>query len=411
MYNAIIMINRKAYIEKLKKFREKGVIKVITGIRRCGKSTLLELFCKELLREGVSPERIIKFNFEDMDNAHLRNHEALYREIKGRLAPQEMNYIFLDEVQNVDKYEVVADSLYIRKNVDLYITGSNAHFLSSELATLLSGRYVEIEMFPLTFKEYASAFDSSPRLDLLFDSFMEYGGFPHAANLQGAGADVVMGYLDGIFNTVVFKDVVQRSNIAEQAKLRSVIEFMCDNIGNITSPRRIAGTMTAAGRKVSNHTVESYLTALANSYFLYPVGRYDIKGKKLLETLGKYYVVDLGFRRLLSSRPTGADLGRMLENIVYFELLSRGNKVWVGKLPTGEIDFVIRNMNGELSYCQVAYTAREESTLERELAPLRAIKDHNPKYLLTMDVETLNFDGIKKINVIDFLLREETVLI
>jgi predicted AAA+ superfamily ATPase len=368
---------------------------------------LLDLFRDELIRGGVSSDQIIKFNFEDMDNAHLTNHEALHREIKDRLAPKKMNYIFLDEVQNVDRYEVVVDSLYIRKNVDLYITGSNALFLSSELSTLLSGRDVEIEMLPLTFKEYVSMFEATSRLDLLFNSFVEYGGFPRVTSLQEDGADVVMGYLDGIFNTVVFKDVIQRNNIADTAKLRSVIEFMCDNIGNITSPRKIAGTMTFAGRKISNHTVKSYLTALVSSYFLYPVSRYDVKGKKLLATLEKYYVVDLGFRRLLSSRPTDSDFGRMLENVVYFELLSRGNNVWVGKLPTGEVDFVVRNVSGELSYYQIAYTAREESTLERELAPLRATKDHNPKYLLTMDMEKLDFDGIKKINIIDFLMEDD----
>jgi predicted AAA+ superfamily ATPase len=400
-----MMIERKTYIEKLDLFRGKGLIKVITGIRRCGKSTLLDLFCEKLIREGISPDRIIKFNFEDMDNAHLTEHEALYREIKERLAPQAMNYVILDEIQNVNRYELVADSLHIHKNVDLYITGSNAHFLSSDLSTLLSGRYVEIAMLPLTFKEYVTAFDPSSRSDLLFNTFMEYGGFPQMVNLQKDDVNAVMGYLDGIFNTVVFKDVMQRNNIGDQAKLRSVIDFMCDNIGNIASPRKIADTLTSAGRKISNHAVELYLTALANGYFLYPVGRYDIKGKKLLETLEKYYIVDLGFRRLRSSRPTDADIGRMLENIVYFELLSRGNSVWIGKLPTGEIDFVIRDVQGEVSYCQVAYTAREETTLTRELAPLRAIRDHNQKFLLTMDAETLDFDGIKKRNIIDFLLN------
>jgi predicted AAA+ superfamily ATPase len=398
------MVNRETYLDILRRFRETDLIKIVTGVRRCGKSTLLDLFCDELVINGVSSEQIIKINFEDMENARLLNHETLYRELKNRLIPDRMNYLVLDEIQNVKQYEKPVDSLYIKKNVDLYLTGSNAHFLSSELSTLLSGRYVKIEMLPYAFKEYVSAFEDTTRLETLFNAFMEYGGFPRVASLQNNDPSLVMRYLDGVYSTVILKDVMQRNNITDQSKLQSVIEFMCDSIGSITSPKKIAATMTSVGRKVSNHTVESYLQALANCYFLYPVSRYDIKGKQMLETLGKYYLVDLGFRRLLSSRPSNVDLGHMLENIVFLELLSRGNSVWVGKLPNGEVDFIARDLSGDVVYYQVAYTAREESTLQRELAPLRAIKDHYPKFLLTMDSESLDFEGIRKINLIDWLL-------
>ena len=394
------MIKRDKYLEKLKSFKDKKLIKVITGIRRCGKSTLLKIFQDYLLESGVEESQIVSINFENPNNEDLKDYKNLYKYIEKHLIENKKNYVFLDEIQNVVDYQKAVDGLYIKDNVDLYITGSNAYFLSGELATLLSGRYVEIEMLPLSFKEYLSAFSEKTDLPLKYRNYLVNSSFPYTLELDDENQ--IRLYLDGIYNTVILKDVVARKNISDVGILESVIRYMFDNIGNITSVKKISDNLTSAGRKISNHTVENYLSALIDSFILYKASRYDVKGKQYLQTNEKYYLVDIGLRYfLLGSKK--ADMGRVLENVVYLELLRRGYEIYVGKVGTLEVDFVAVK-NGDIEYYQVAQTVQQPETLERELKPLDSIKDHNPKYLLTLDVEPpTSHKGIKQINALDWL--------
>ena len=395
------MINRSEYLEQLIRFKDKQLIKVVMGIRRCGKSTLLELFREELMKSGVLEEQIITINFEDADNESFMDRKVLYTHIKERLLPSKMNYIILDEIQHVDEWQRVVDSLFIQKNCDVYITGSNAYLLSGELATLLSGRYVEIKMLPLSFAEYVSALNDKTDLSLKYRSYLTNSSFPYALEL--VKPNDIRAYLDGIYNSVVLNDVVKRKKVADVSALESVIRFMFDNIGNITNPKNIADTMTSGGSKISSHTVVSYLEALCDSFILYKAGRFDIKGKQYLKTGEKYYVADIGLRYyLLGSQK--ADMGRSLENIVYLELLRRGYDVRIGKIENNEVDFVTTNEDG-VAYYQVALTVRDENTLARELKPLNSISDHYPKYLLTLDADpNVSHNGIMQINALDWLL-------
>lgn len=396
------MIKRPEYLSELIGFRDTRLIKVITGIRRCGKSTLFELY-QEYLREHDVPEaRIIHINFEDIAHESLLNYRALYDYVIERLDAGGMNYVFLDEIQAVDQYQKAVDSLYIRRNVDLYITGSNAYLLSGELATLLSGRYVEINMQPLSFKEYLSAMPERTDISRRYASYLMESSFPGALELKTQKK--IREYLSGIYHTIVMKDVVARQKISDVFMLESLIRFMFDNIGNIVSTRKIADTMTGDGRSISVHTVERYLTGLIDSYILYRVPRFDVKGKQLLRTGEKYYVADIGLRHFLLGAK-GTDRGHILENIVYLELLRRGNEVYVGKVGAAEVDFITIGESGT-TYYQVAYTVRDEATLARELAPLDSISDHNPKILLTLDDDPMaDYNGIKQLNVLDWLLE------
>jgi uncharacterized protein len=397
------MIERSEYLEKLKSFKDKKLIKIVTGIRRCGKSTLLKIFQDYLLKNDVQEEQIISINFENPDYEDLKNYKLLYKYIENHLIPNKKNYVFLDEIQNVVDYQKVVDGLYIKDNVDLYITGSNAYFLSGELATLLSGRYVEIEMLPLSFKEYLSALSNKTDLPAKYRNYLVNSSFPYTLELEDENQ--VRAYLDGIYNTVILKDVVARKRISDVNILESVVRYMFDNVGNITSVKKISDTLTSSGRKISNHTVEIYLSALTNSFILYKAGRYDIKGKQYLQTNEKYYLVDIGLRYfLLGSKK--ADMGRILENVVYLELLRRGYEVYIGKVGIFEVDFVAVK-NGNVEYYQIAQTVQQPETLERELKPLDSIKDHNPKYLLTLDVEpSSSYKGIKQIYALDWLLKK-----
>ena len=394
------MIERNTYLEKLKSFKDKKLIKVVTGIRRCGKSTLLKIFQDYLLKNEVKKNQIISINFENPDFEDLKDYKSLYKYIEKHLVKDKKNYVFLDEIQNVKDYQKAVDGLYIKENVDLYITGSNAYFLSGELATLLSGRYIEIEMLPLSFKEYLSAFSEKTFLLDKYRNYLVKSSFPYALELEDENQ--IQTYLDGIYNTVILKDVVARKNISDVNVLESVVRYMFDNIGNITSIKKISDALTSAGRKISNHTVENYLSALTDSFILYKAGRYDVKGKQYLQTNEKYYLVDIGLRYfLLGSKK--ADMGRILENVVYLELLRRGYEVYVGKVGTLEIDFVAIK-NGDVEYYQIAQTVMHPETLERELKPLDSIKDHNPKYLLTLDVEPpTSHKGIKQVYALDWL--------
>jgi predicted AAA+ superfamily ATPase len=398
------MIARPEYLDNLIRFRDKQLIKVVTGIRRCGKSTLFELYQDYLRADGVSDRQILSVNLEDGEFADIETGRQLYAYVNERLLSDQMMYIFLDEVQRVFDFQKAADSLYVKKNCDIYITGSNAYLLSGELATLLSGRYVEIKMLPLSFKEYVSAFPEGTGVDRLYTDYIQNSGFPYA--LEFHHPKDRRQYLQGIYDTVVLKDIIARRKYPDVEMLQSVVRFMFHNIGNICSTKSISDTMTSAGRKISVHTVESYLSSLTDSFILYKIGRYDIKGKQHLKTGDKYYAADAGLRYALLGAQK-ADHGHILENVVFLELLRRGYKVSVGKTGNAEVDFVAVGDEGE-EYYQVAYTLTDADghTLKRELAPLEAIKDHNPKRLLTMDHTPLtSHNGIKQINALDWLLK------
>lgn len=399
-----MVIERKEYLDKLIALKDKQIIKVITGVRRCGKSTLMEIFKDYLLKSGVDSKNIISINFEDYDFYDLREPSKLYAYIKERLGETEKAYIFLDEIQHVEDFPRVVDSLYIKKNTDIYITGSNAYMLSSEIATLLSGRYIEISMLPLSFREYVESTGDKKDLSRKYMNYVENSSFPYTLELRDTPKEI-KSYLDGIYNTVVVKDIASRKKISDIAMLESVVRFMFDNIGNILSSKKIADTMTSDGRKIDVKTVEKYITALTESFILYRADRYNVKGKQLLKTLEKYYVVDIGMRyMLLGTRST--DVGHILENIVYLELLRRGYEVYVGKVDDTEIDFVAMNEK-KITYFQVAATVRDEKTLERELRPLQKITDHYPKFILTLDEDPeAVYDGIRRINALDWLIGD-----
>lgn len=396
-------IERQEYLQKLIAFKDKKLIKVITGIRRCGKSTIMEIYRDWLLGYGVMPGQIVYLNFEDYDNYELRNPRKLYDYIKPLIHQDKMTYIFFDEIQHVKDFPDIINSLNLKPMVDLYITGSNAYMLSSEIATLLSGRYVEIAMLPLSFKEYVKGVGGADNLSKAYMEYVSKSSFPYTLELDTTNE--ISDYLNAVYNTIVVKDIMSRNKLSDVMMLESVIRFTADNIGNILSTKRIADLMTADGRKIDQKTVEKYLSTLCESFFLYEVKRYNIKGKQLLKTLGKYYLVDIGLRRmLLGSR--SFDAGRILENIVYLELLRRQKKVYIGKMDNLEVDFVAMDEN-DITYYQVAATVRDESTLKRELASLQQIKDQYPKYILTLDDDpTADYNGIKRINALKWLMGE-----
>lgn len=397
------MLQRQEYLDKLIGFKDKQLIKVITGVRRCGKSTLFELFQDYLSKNNVDKSQIININFEDVDFEELTDYKKLHEYINSKLIKDKMNYIFLDEIQNVPSFQKAVDSLYIKKNIDLYITGSNAYFLSGELATLLSGRYVEIKMLPLSFKEFLSSFEDKTDLARKFRAYLENGSFPYVLDLNN-DKKLIGDYLNGIYNTVVLKDVVARKKITDLSMLESIIKFMFDNVGNSTSAKKISDTMTSYGRKITSPTVENYLSALTNSFIFYRVNRYDVVGKQYLKTGEKYYAVDLGLKYFLLGAKK-QDLGHNLENIVYLELLRRGYDVYIGKVGVNEVDFIAIK-EGIREYYQVAQTVQAEETLARELKSLESIKDHYQKFLITMDEQPLtSHEGIKQINAIDWLLE------
>lgn len=396
------MIVREEYLEKLIGFKDMQLIKVVTGVRRCGKSTLFEIFQDYLLKNGINKKQIISINFEDADFEELTDYKKLYKYLSDKLIKDKMNYIFLDEIQNVPEFQKAVDSLYIKKNVDLYITGSNAYFLSGELATLLSGRYVEIKMLPLSFREFLSAFEDRTDLARKFRKYVENGSFPYVLNLNN-DKKLINDYLSGIYNTVILKDVVARKNISDVSVLESIVKFMFDNVGNRTSAKKISDTMISYGRKITSPTVENYLSALINSFIFYRANRYDVVGKQYLKTGEKYYAVDLGLKYFLLGAKK-QDLGHNLENIIYLELLRRDYEVYTGKVGVNEVDF-IAIQGGIREYYQVAQTVQAEETLARELKPLYSIKDHYQKFLITMDEQPLTtHEGIKQINAIDWLL-------
>ena len=399
------MIERNEYLNVLKRFKDKEIIKVVTGLRRCGKSTLLEIYKKHLLNEGISENQIISVNLEDLKYNFITDYMSLYNYIKDNLNQKKKNYVFIDEVQKINEFQKAVDSLYINKNVDLYITGSNANLLSSELATLLSGRYIEIKMLPLSFKEYKS-FYKNLNSDDLYQKYISFGSLPFTTTLSSE--DDVSLYLSGIYNDIIIKDVMTHKKITDETSLKSVANFALDNIGNLVSSNNIANIMANDGKEINVRTVDKYLEGFVESFFLYKASRYDIKGKQYLKTGEKYYVSDLGLRYFILGRKIG-DYGHILENIVYLELLRRGYDVYIGKVDDYEIDFVAINNNGKL-YVQVSETLKgidinDTKILERELRSLKKIDDNYEKLILTFDKTPLaNEDGIIIRNVLDWLL-------
>lgn len=398
------LIQREQYLDFLRRHKDQDVIKVVSGVRRCGKSTLFELFKQELLDSGVKPNQIISINFEDLEFEPLQEYHALHEYIVERLIPETSMYVFLDEVQHVPQFEKVVGSLFIKPNVDIYITGSNAYFMSSDIATLLTGRYVQVEMLPLSFKEFHSAYSQQKLSDIeIYNLYIEHSSFPRLVYIEDD--ESIDEYLESILNTVILKDIVTRLKITDVPLLLDIIKYLLANIGSLINPTKIANTLTSYGRKTDNKTVEKYLQGLKDGLLIYEVDRFDVKGKTLLQRNAKYYVVDSAFRKFLLSR-TDSDRGHILENIVYLELVRRGYHVYVGQLQNGEIDFVAKKPH-RLEYYQVSYTVMEDAILRRELSPLEQLDDNYPKYLLTMDVlhKTDNHNGIEQKNVLDWLLE------
>ncbi|MDU2902859.1 MAG: ATP-binding protein [Veillonella sp.] len=398
------LIQREQYLAFLRRHKDQDVIKVVSGVRRCGKSTLFELFKQELLASGVKANQIISINFEDLEYEPLQEYHALHEYIVERLIPDIPMYVFLDEVQHVVQFEKVVGSLFVKPNVDIYITGSNAYFMSSDIATLLTGRYVQVEMLPLSFKEFHSAYSQQNLSDMdIYNLYIEHSSFPRLVHVEDD--ESIDEYLESILNTVVLKDIVTRLKITDVPLLLDIIKYLLANIGSLINPTKIANTLTSYGRKTDNKTVEKYLQGFKDGLLIYEVDRFDVKGKALLQRNAKYYVVDSAFRKFLLSR-TDSDRGHILENIVYLELIRRGYRVYVGHLQNGEIDFVAKKPH-RLEYYQVSYSVMEDTTLRRELSPLEKLDDNYPKYLLTMDVlhKTDNHNGIEQKNVLDWLLE------
>jgi predicted AAA+ superfamily ATPase len=402
-----ILIRREIYLQKLHQLKDHDLIKVVTGIRRCGKSTLLEAFKNELIESGVAQGDIIFLNFEERENLPLTEWTALYDEIiKSRLS-EKKTYIFLDEVQLVNDFEKLINALYSKKNIDLYVTGSNAYLLSSELATLLTGRYIAINVHPYSFAEYVQANKEEKNTDRLFRQYINTSSFPGAVTLAQSDQTLVNDYLQSIYDTVIIKDIAQRYKLRNLNNLHRVISFVFDSVGSIISPTNITSELSKKPSKsISHNTIIKYLEFLTNSYVIYPAARFDIKGKELLTTNQKYYLVDLGLKNITTTNKYDSDLGRKLENVVYFELLRRGGKIYVGKNNDKEIDFIVQKPNNEREYYQVAYSVNDEKTFNREISAFRNIRDNYPKFLLTLDYDSDNIDGVQKINVIDWLLNQ-----
>lgn len=398
------MINRTEYMNFLIKLKDKKIIKVVTGIRRCGKSTLFDLYKKYLLDNDVSENQIISINFEDPNSTNFEDWRELFNSIQNRLINSKMNYIFLDEVQVVPQFEKVVDGLFIKDNVDIYITGSNSYMFSGELATYLTGRYMQIHMLPLSFKEYLEYYGSED-VDKKYNYYINNGGFPYLVNLNN-DEELIRNYLSGVYNTVILKDVVYRNNIKDNMILDSIIKFVFSNIGQLVSTNKIANTLVSNNRNCSVNTVESYLSYLVDSYILYKITRYDIKGKEYLKTGDKYYVCDLGLRKYLLG--SVKDFGSILENIIFLELKRRNYDIYIGKYDDSEVDFVVKNNDG-IKYIQVALSVRDENTLARELTPLKSINDNYPKYIISLDPESVDHEGIKQISAIDFLMGETEI--
>jgi len=402
---------RKEYINKLLSYKDKDLIKVVSGLRRSGKSTLLEIYREQLIKTGVGKRQIQFYNYELPENYLNKNWDDIYFEIKKKLQTTKSNYVFLDEVQNIPQFEKLVDGLFATKDVDVYITGSNAFLLSSELATLLSGRYIEISILPFSFNEYliARGIESSNKYlnyETLFFDYANETSLPKGVELREDGFDKIYEYLEAIYTTIIEKDITQRHQINDKRAFGNIVKFMASNIGCALSPSNISKTLKQDGQSIHHATVEKYLEYLIASFVFYKVNRFDLKGKIQLATKEKYYIVDTGLLNVLAGKERTTDRGHILENIVYLELIRRGNKVWTGTSRNSEVDFVCKTKTGDIEYYQVAWQMTSESTTEREFSALEKIKDNYPKYLLTTDSFTQSRSGIIHLNVFNWLLEK-----
>jgi predicted AAA+ superfamily ATPase len=399
------LFRRDTYLEQMIKLRSTDPVKVITGVRRCGKSTLLDLFEAWLLDQGIPRSAIIRMNFEFIEFDLIKNYKDLAAYISGRLRNGAKTWLLLDEVQQVEGWEKAVNSFRAKGGVDIYLTGSTAHMLSSELATLLSGRYIEIKVLPLSFREYLD-FSGGGNAEDCFTTYLEYGGFPGLLQL-GGDEGLTRSFISGIYNTILVKDVIARNTLRDVDLLERVIRFMTANIGNSVSAKKISDYLSSAGRKTSHETIDNYLSMLEDAYFLYKARRYDIKGKEHLKSQHKYYLVDTGLRYWRLGKKN-IDRGSVLENIVYLELLRRGCEVFTGRVPGPggvplEVDFIALK-NGIKTYYQVTWTMQTAEVRERELKPFGFIRDNYEKIILSLDKTPFtDYEGIKQINLIDFL--------
>jgi uncharacterized protein len=400
-----MLISRPDYFNKLLGYKDKKIIKVITGVRRCGKSTLLQLYKDYLLNNNISSRQVISIDFDDYKYFDLLEAKALHAYIDERIIDNEKMYLFLDEIQNVNDYQRVVNSFYLNDKVDIYMTGSNSYMLSGELATLLTGRYIQIDMLPFSFSEFVEINGYGDNVDRAYQSYIETSSFPYVFQLDNE-LNQISDYLKSLYNTVVLKDIVARKNISDVMMLESVLRFLADNIGNILSTKKISDMMASDGRPINVRTVESYINAFLESYIVYQIKRYDIKGRQYLKTLEKYYLVDIGLRNTMLGSNRGRDVGHILENIIFLELLRRGYDLYIGKVEGLEIDFVAKSSN-EVKYIQVAASVRDSRTFEREIRPLQKIQNNYPKCIMTLDLDPVaNFEGIKKFNALDYLMKK-----
>jgi len=402
-------INRKQYINKLLSYKDKDLIKVITGLRRSGKSTLFDLYREQLYKLGIGKRQVQFYNFELPENYLNKNWDDIYFEIKNKLQVDKTNYIFLDEVQNIPQFEKLVDGLFASENTDVYITGSNAFLLSSELATLLSGRYIEISILPFSFHEYLIArnivtSDKYLNYEALFFDYINETSLPKGVELRESGFDKIYEYLEAIYTTIIEKDITQRHRINDKRAFANIVKFVATNIGNALSPSNISKTLKQDGQSIHHLTIEKYLEYLTASFVFYKVNRFDIKGKKQLATQEKYYLVDAGLLNILVGKERVTDRGHILENVVFLELLRRGYKIWTGTSRNSEVDFVCKTLTGDIEYYQVAWQMSDEKTLDREFGSLEKINDNYPKYILTTDSVTINRSGVKHLNVFNWLL-------
>ena len=401
------MIKRKEYLKQLLSWKDQNIIKVLTGIRRCGKSTILKLYQEYLLNNGIDPSQIISINFEELEYEDLQDYKKLYQYIKDRLVENKMMYIFLDEIQNVPSYEKVVDSLHVKENIDIYITGSNSYIFSGQLATYLSGRYIEIPVLPLSFKE---VYNPQTNKEEAFQKYIKTGGFPYINQIQLLNEQIDM-YLEGIYNTVIVKDIEERINrknsksVTDIALLKAISKYLSSVVGSPVSIRSITNYFKSNERTTSPNTISNYVEALCESYLYYPVEVMDVSGKEVLKSNKKYYIVDPGIRNYILPKQF-YDLGFTIENIVYLELLRRRFNVNIGRNGRTEVDFIAKR-NDVYTYIQVTASLVDENTFNREIRPLKQIEDNYEKIILTLDRYTLgNYEGIKVINIVDWLLEE-----
>ena len=402
------LISRRNYIQQLEKLKDEHIIKVITGLRRSGKSTLLEVFAGQIIESGTPANRVQQYNFEKPVFPEEYTWHDIYKEILAKTDKENMNYIFLDEPQQICEFERLIDALYVERFIDLYVTGSNAYFLSGDLATLLSGRYITIHVLPFSFAEfYESQKDTTLNKYELFNNYLYETSLPQGVLLRNQGADIQNMYIQDVYSTIVEKDIRQRYNIQNIRSFENLSKFLMGAIGSAVSPSNISKAMKQDRQDIHHNTVEKYIEYLVNSYVFYQVNRFDINGKQQLATQEKHYLVDIGFRNLKLGKFQYQDVGHILENIVYLELNRRGYQIWIGKNGEYEVDFIVKNALNKFEYYQVTWSMSDPKTAEREIRPLKSIDDNYPKYIISTDIISSEIEGIEHINIVDWLLNNE----